>query len=106
MDWGEVWKALIIGAPAAALGYLAFRRSQKVDSVSEQSGIATQASAGIAQIQSSLNDLVDSLQEDNKAFREDIKYLTARLDACNTERDQMRIEIARLKRKYGENGPV
>ena len=99
----SVIQALLIGLPATMLGALAYRRSRKVDAVAEQSGVATENRAGTAQIIQGLNDLVSNLQTDNKVFREDIKYLDQRLDNLIAEREELRKEIARLRKKYGED---
>jgi len=104
MDWGQVAMALLIGAPSFALGYMALQRSRKVDAISAQSGVATDARAGTAQIIEGLNRLIDNLQEDNASFREDIRYLTVRLDAVTKERDDLRIRLNRLARRYDDNG--
>lgn len=86
------------------LAYLAYRRSVRVDAISAQSGIVDATRAGTAQIIEGLNNLIDNLQEDNKAFREDLKYCSARLDGLIAERDGLKRELFRLRRKYGENG--
>lgn len=95
---------LLIGLPSFLLGYLAYRRARKVDAVAAQSGVITETRAGTAQIIEALNLLVDQLQDDNRTFREDIKYLTLRLDAIAKERDELRQKLIRLQRKYGING--
>ena len=97
-------QAILIGLPATALGFLAWWRSRKVDAVAEQSGAVTETRAGTAQVIDGLNQLIDNLQDDNRLFREDIKYLTLRLDVIVKERDELRRELNRLNRKYGENG--
>lgn len=99
----DVTKAILIGLPATFLGLMAYIRSLRVDAVAEQSGVATETRAGTAQIIQGLNDLIDNLQTDNKVFRDDIKYLTLRLDAFAAEREELRKEVARLRRKYGED---
>lgn len=104
MDWGDVTQAVAIGLPATILGYLAYRRSRRVDAVAEQSGAVTETRAGTEQIIQGLNDLIDNLQTDNKTFRDDIRYLTLRLDTIAAERDRLKKEVARLRRKYGDNG--
>ena len=102
------WQATIIGvaAPVAALalGVLGYQRSRHVDRISEQSGVATDTRAGTAQIIEGLNGLIDNLQEDNKEFRADIRACALRLDTITTERDGLKRELARLRRRYGENG--
>lgn len=103
MDMDIVIQATLIGLPATILGILAYRQSRKVDAVAEQSGVATETRAGTAQIIEGLNNLVDNLQEDNKVFRDELKYLTQTLGAVVLERDELRKEVARLRRKYGEN---
>jgi septal ring factor EnvC (AmiA/AmiB activator) len=107
----QVVYGLVVGLPSFLLGYLAYRRSRKVDAISAQSGVATETRAGTAQIIEGLNQLIDQLQDDNRSFREDIKsmtenirYLTARLDAREVERDQLKRRLNQLNRKYGENG--
>lgn len=102
----QVVYGLVIGLPSFLLGYLAYRRSRKVDAVSAQSGIATETRAGTAQIIEGLNQLIDNLQDDNRLFREDIKYLTLRLDAISKERDELRRKLNRLNRLYGDNGDI
>lgn len=96
--------AILIGVPSLVIGLLSWVRSRKVDAVAAQSGALTETRAGTAQIIEGLNLLIDQLQDDNKTFRDDIKYLTLRLDAIAKERDELRRELNRLQRKYGENG--
>jgi ABC-type transporter Mla subunit MlaD len=101
MSWEQVGQGLALAVPSTAVGVFAYLRSRKVDAISEQSGIVSDTRAGTAQIIDGLNGLIDNLQEDNKIFREDIKHLTARLDAITAERDELKRELARLRRKYG-----
>lgn len=96
-------QAILIGLPATALGFLAYWRSRKVDAVAEQSGVANESRAGTAQIIEGLNSLIDNLQIDNKQFRDDIRYCASRLDAISIERDRFREEVARLRRRYGDD---
>jgi peptidoglycan hydrolase CwlO-like protein len=103
VNWNEVLAALVIGLPSLAIGLLAYRRSRKVDAVSEQSGASSNHRAGTAQVIEGLNELIDNLQEDNKGFRADIRYLTDRLDTITKERDLLKLEVARLKKRYGNN---
>jgi hypothetical protein len=104
MSW-EVPIGMFSAVSGAGLGYLAYRRSTKVDAVSAQSGIASDTRAGTAQIIEALNSMIDTLQEDNATFRADFKYLTARLDVVIGERDELKREVTRLRRLAGENGP-
>lgn len=103
MGWDDVFKTLIIGIPSFLLGYLAYKRSKKVDKVTEQSGAITETRAGTQQVIEGLNSLLDNLQEDNTSFRADVRYLTDKLDTCYREREELKREVSRLKRKYGEN---
>jgi uncharacterized coiled-coil protein SlyX len=100
----QVLYAIVAGVPALILGILAYRRSKKVDAVAQQSGAATESRAGTAQIIEGLNEIIDSLQEDNKMWREDIRYLTNRLDLNDKQREDLRNELVRMHRKYGDNG--
>lgn len=102
----QVIYGLLIGLPSFLLGYLAYRRARKVDQVAAQSGVATETRAGTTQIIEGLNQLIDNLQDDNRTFREDIKYLTLRLDVIIKERDHLRRELTRLQRKYGNGNGV
>lgn len=104
MNWGEVALALVVGLPGITIAVLAYRRSRKVDAVSEKSGIAANGRAGVAQIIEGLRGLIDDLQEDNQSFRNDIRSLTDRCDAITKERDTLRMEVARLRKKYADNG--
>jgi len=104
MDWGQVVQALLIGAPSFLLGYLVYQRSRKVDAISAQSGIVTEARAGTAQIIDGLNKLIDNLQEDNASFRDDVSRLHVRLDACYEERNELRARFNRLSKRYGDAG--
>lgn len=105
MDWGQVAVGLALAIPSFVIGFLAHRRSKRVDAISEQSGLATGALEGTAQILAGLNGLIDTLQEDNKTFRGDLRYLTTRLDACNRERDKLQRELARYRHRYGNDLP-
>jgi hypothetical protein len=96
---------VVIGFPSAALGYLAYKRSRKVDAISAQSGAVSENRAGMTQIIESLNQLIDNLQDDNKSFRDDIRFLTGRLDVTLRERDDLRREVDRLYRRYGNGTP-
>lgn len=98
--------ALLIGLPATVLGLLAYRRSRKVDAVTEQAGVASESRAGTGQIIEGLNQLIDNLQDDNREFREELRRVIQRCDGVANERDALRREVNRLYRKYGENGEI
>lgn len=95
--------ALVGAAVSLTIAFLGHRRSKLVDATSAQSGVASNHRAGTAQVLEGLNDLVDQLQEDNQSFRLDIKDLAARLNVVTLERDALKLELARLRRKYGDN---
>lgn len=104
------WTALILGlagtVTGATIGYLGHRRSKTVDTASAQSGIASNHRAGTAQVIEGLNLLIEQYQEDNATFRDDLRTLANRLDIVTAERDALRLEVARLHRKYGEDGSL
>lgn len=104
MDWNQAWVGLIIAIPSSILGYLAYRRSRKVDAISAQAGAVSETREGTAQIIAALNALLDQVQEDNVTFRDDLRRMTDRLDSCFGEREALRKELTRMQRKYGENG--
>lgn len=104
MDSTAVTVALVGATVSLAIGILGHRRSKKVDATSAQSGVATDHRAGTAQVLEGLNTLIDQLQEDNTGFRAEIKALVVRLDAVSAERDALKLEVARLRKKYADNG--
>lgn len=96
--------AITAGLPSIVVAVLTYRRSTKVDSVAAQAGIATESRAGTAQIIEGLNGLIDNLQEDNVAFRDEVRYLTGRMTELIAEGDACRRKLNDLHRRYGENG--
>lgn len=90
-----------IGAPATAIALVGLRRAYRNDKITEQSGIVTGNQEAIAQVIGGLNGIIDSLQEDNKVFREELKTLNVRLEIVTKERDELRRELDRMLRKYG-----
>lgn len=104
MNWDQLWVGLGLAVPATLLGYLGLRRSQKVDADAARSGLFFNHREGTAQVIEGLRGLIEDLQDDNESFRADVRYLTDRLDAVTAERDALKLEVARLRRKYGDNG--
>lgn len=101
MTWEGI--TLVVGGVGGfILSALALRRSMKVDAISAQSGAANASREGTAQIITGLNLIISQYQEDNKNFREDAKWLTSRLDAVIKERDELRLELAQIRKKYGD----
>lgn len=97
----------LVSIAGTALGVvLVFLRGRKSDTVAEESGLAIEERMSRGQIQARYESLVDTYQEDTKGFRDHIKYLDGRLDACAKERETLREDLTRMRRKYGENGPT
>jgi hypothetical protein len=103
IDAQQALYALVVALPSFLIGFLAYKRSVKVDAVAAQSGLSADSRAGAAQVIEGLNQLIDNLQEDNKEFREGIRYCTARFEAVALERDELRQRLAHLYRKYGDS---
>lgn len=105
MFWDSpVVSGIAVGIPSFIIGFLVYRRSVKVDKISEQAGVASDKTAGIAQAFeglrqhiAGLNAFIAILQADARIDKEDIKSLTA-------QRDALQKELNRMYRKYGDNG--
>lgn len=104
MEMQQGLYALLAAIPSIFIAWLAYRRSQKVDAVAEQSGIANESRAGQAQIIEGLNRIIDNLQEDNKTGRDYAQYLLNRLDLSDKDRETLRGQLMRMHRKFGDNG--
>lgn len=104
MDWNLIITGLVSTAAGLIVGILGHRRATKVDARSAQSGVASDHRAGTEQVIEGLNTLIDQLQEDNSSFRVDLKDLAARLVVITAERDALKLEVARLRKRYGVNG--
>jgi len=92
---------VIAAGPAAAVGYLGYRRSKRADAVTEQLGIQSGSAQSIAQafdglnkVIAGLNTYIAILQADHAVDAEDIRRLTE-------QRDALQIELNRMYRKYG-----
>ena len=98
----QVVVGLSLAAPSAAIGYLAYKRSRKVDALSAQTGAASENRAGMSEIREGQNDLIANLQADNKSLREIINSQGVRIDACFTLCDGLKKEVARLHKLHGD----
>lgn len=88
---------------ATALGWFIHKRQVRVDKVTEQAGIASGNTEGIAQAFEGLKKTIESmstyitiLENDKKVSKEDIRILTQ-------QRDALQQELNRMYRKYGED---
>lgn len=100
MNWAAI-TAVVGTFGGVVLGWLSYRRSRQVDARSAQLGVTSETRAGTDQIIAGLNALIDQLQESESVKREDVRYLTARLDACIAGSEALKVELARLRKKYG-----
>lgn len=94
---------LIIGIPAFILGYLGYRRAVKVDKSTDNAAVVAAQTGSVGQVISGLNDLIESLQEDNKIWRENFKELSLKLAEVIRERDQIQKDYNAIAKKYGIN---
>lgn len=94
--------ALAAGIPSFLLGFLAYRRSVKVDAVAAQVSVSTDSRAGTQQIIEGLNSLVENLQEDNKALRDEARYLLQRISNLTEETNKLKAELDIFRKKYEE----
>lgn len=78
------------------LGILAYRRGAKADKAAERSAIEAHRAASVAQVIQGLEGLIDSLQEDNKVLRLDVRRCAVKLEQVIIERDQLKEEIKKL----------
>lgn len=100
---------LIVAIPSFILGYLAYRRSIKVDRFTEQTGFAASQTGALAQVINGLNQLIDNLQEDNQVLRDNLRDIRKRLDEITLERlafikeiDNLRFELQQTKKRATE----
>lgn len=105
MTWAERFSFAGIILTAAGLIWQQ-GRTKKTDAVAEKTGAATAKRAGQLQRWEELESLNERLREDNQALREDKRELIARMDRMDDEIDILKQELARMKRKFGENGPI
>lgn len=94
-------EAIIVAIPSFTLGFLIYRHSIKVDKVTEQSGIVSAQTAGVNQVITGLNSLIDNLQIDNKTLRESLTSLSLRLKEITDDNKALKLEIDALNKTYG-----
>jgi len=90
---------LVVSVPSVLLAYFGFRRSQKVDTIAQQAGIATNTKESIQQVIDGLNSLVDALQEDNKVLREKVLNLERKLDKVIEDCVALKAEVHDLSQQ-------
>lgn len=78
------------------LGYFGLRRGLAADKVAAKSEEDKGRVAAVSQIIQGLDGLINSLQEDNKVLREDLKACAVKLETVMAERDELRQEVRRL----------
>lgn len=110
MSWETTGVAVAAPVLGFAVAYMGYRRSRHVDTVTEQSGAATESRAGVQQIIDAGNKLNDQLQryldqaqEDNQ--QEHVRYLDVRsqLEGCFARTQELTKELNRMYRKYGND---
>lgn len=95
---------LLIGIPSTLIAIWGIWRSLRNDKKTENAATIAAQTGMQGQIIGGLNQWIDNLQDDNKSFREDLKNLTERLTDCSKDNEALKKEIARLYRKYGDDG--
>lgn len=94
--------ALIAAVPTTILGILAYRRSQKIDKIAAQAGIATSEAGSIQQVVEGLKDLIAILQDDNKVSRRRIDGLEVKLDTLEQIEEDCKKQLAALNERMRE----
>lgn len=97
VDWGQIWLGLGPTALGSVVAYLGLRQARKKDDDAARSGLLSNHRENTNQAIEVLRLLVNELQEENATCQ-------VRLNVANTERDAFRLEIARLRKKYSDNG--
>lgn len=96
-----------LGAISTLAGLVyGFIRTHRSDAVVERSGVLTENRSGTIQRWEELEAINKVLREDNVALRDERKEHRARLDALEAKLDAVESQLARMQRKYGENGPT
>ena len=89
--------AILTALLSTGVALLAYRRSRKVDALSEQAGIRTEASDTIEQIISGLKSLVQALQDDNVSLRDTIRELRTDISTLRQEIVNLRQTVIELR---------
>lgn len=118
----EVLTVLLPTVGVIVVGWWTTTRSKETAANTQKLGMVVEERMERAEIQAAYEGLVETHQEDNAAFRlqlkeegqvfrEQIKYMNEQLTACykdredlRQERDKQQRELVRMWRKYGENG--
>lgn len=104
MDWSPAIIGLVIGVPSFIIGILGYRRANKIDKATETAAMIAAQTGSVSQVITGLNTLIENLQEDNKAWRDNFRELSLRLAEVIKERDQLQKAYDALAKKYGING--
>lgn len=103
MDWSPAIIGLVIGVPSFIIGILGYRRATKIDKATEKAAVIAAQTGSVGQVIAGLNTLIENLQEDNKAWRDNFKELSIKLAEVVKERDMIQKELNLLKKKYDIN---
>lgn len=103
MQWLEHPLILILAGAIvpSILGIMAYRRGVIADRKAELSESRNTSIASVAQIIQGLESLGDSLQEDNKVLRENIRQCAIKLEQAMADKNALLEEIQRLNRQAG-----
>lgn len=98
MQWLEHPLILILAGAIvpSILGILAYRRGVIADRKAELSESRNTSIASVAQIIQGLESLGDSLQEDNKVLRENIRQCAIKLELVVAEKNDLLKELREL----------
>lgn len=79
-------------------------RTTKSDAEVVRSGVTDEEREGSLRGRVQLESMNAILREDNTALREDKRELIVRGDKLEDENDILKMEVARLRKRYGVNG--
>lgn len=101
MGPSEALVAVAAGVPSFLLGYLAYRRSVRVDAVAAQVSVSDDSRAGVAQVVEGLNRIIDGLNRLLDQVQEENAGLRAQLTLVIEECGHLRHKVAELQKRYG-----